>query len=261
MKLSFQLAVPAGVSTLLVSTPVPRDAYEPITRRLLAIGELNARQVGFLTPPAGEGAVRLEMAGGRFSGTALAAAGLAYAVQQGIRRSRKLLVECEGSREPLTVQVNPLTSQVAVQLPAPRIIHGTLFGEPSQAAVFPGVVQGVTQTAKEISEEEFRTTLRDLAARYSLPAAGAVIWKGRTLRPVLYTAADDELTFPVSSATGAAAAAVWSAMGSRKDGGYKLDLRQPGGKLHTTAAVRQGRLQELTVTLPVTLGPEYDVTF
>lgn len=261
MKRSFQLAEPAGKRTLLVSTPVPREEYETTTRRLLSIGELNAQQVGFLTPPAGEGTVRLELAGGRFSGTALAAAGMAYAVQQGIRRSRKIFVECEGVREPLLVQVNPLTSQVTVQLPVPRIIHCTLFGEPAQAVVFPGIVYGVTQTGKDIPEEALRTALRALAAEHSLPAAGAALWKGRNLRPVLYTAADDALTFPASSAAGGAAAAVWSAMGSRKDGVYKLDLRQPGGKLHATAAVRQGKLQNLAVTLPVTLGPEYDVTF
>ena len=48
MKLTFQLADPAGNLTLLVRTPVPREQYQDLAGRLLAIRELKAQQVGFL---------------------------------------------------------------------------------------------------------------------------------------------------------------------------------------------------------------------
>ena len=51
MNLTFQLIDPAGEALLLVHTPVPREAYADLTRRLLAIRELAPRQVAFLTAP------------------------------------------------------------------------------------------------------------------------------------------------------------------------------------------------------------------
>ena len=52
MKLSFQMIDPGGEGLLLVLTPVPREEYAPLTRRLLAIRELSPRQAAFLTAPA-----------------------------------------------------------------------------------------------------------------------------------------------------------------------------------------------------------------
>ena len=60
MNLTFQLIDPAGEALLLVHTPVPREAYADLTRRLLAIRELAPRQVAFLTAPTQGGVVRVE---------------------------------------------------------------------------------------------------------------------------------------------------------------------------------------------------------
>ena len=62
MNLTFQLIDPAGEALLLVHTPVPREAYADLTRRLLAIRELAPRQVAFLTAPTQGGVVRVEAA-------------------------------------------------------------------------------------------------------------------------------------------------------------------------------------------------------
>ena len=75
MDLSFQAADPAGNITLLVTTPVPPQDYPAVAARLLSIRELDAEQVGFLVPPQGEGALRLEMMGGEFCVNALRCAG------------------------------------------------------------------------------------------------------------------------------------------------------------------------------------------
>ena len=69
MKLSFQTAGPDGARTLLVKTSVSPDAYQDLTQRLLSVQELQAQQVAFLTPPQGDGVVRLETAAGALSGT------------------------------------------------------------------------------------------------------------------------------------------------------------------------------------------------
>ena len=116
MKLTFQRIDPAGNITLLVMTPVPREDYQTIAAKLLAIPELDAEQVGFLVPPRQDGIIRLEMMGGEFCGNALRSAGLYYAASQGFRRSRTFPVEISGYDAPLPVQVNPLTGQVMARL-------------------------------------------------------------------------------------------------------------------------------------------------
>ena len=89
MKLSFQTAGPDGARTLLVKTSVSPDAYQDLTQRLLSVQELQAQQVAFLTPPQGDGVVRLETAAGALSGDLLRQASLAFAVSRGIRREKK----------------------------------------------------------------------------------------------------------------------------------------------------------------------------
>ena len=51
------------------------------------------------------------------------------------------------------------------------------------------------------------------------------------------------------------------ALGAGRDGGHKLDPRQPGGTIQTTAAVRSGHLESITIGGTVTLGPVYEVEF
>lgn len=109
MKLSFQTAGPDGARTLLVKTSVSPDAYQDLTQRLLSVQELQAQQVAFLTPPQGDGVVRLETAAGALSGDLLRQAGLAFAVSRGIRREKKFPVEAQSVPAPLLVHANPLT--------------------------------------------------------------------------------------------------------------------------------------------------------
>ena len=101
MKLSFQTAGPDGARTLLVKTSVSPDAYQDLTQRLLSVQELQAQQVAFLTPPQGDGVVRLETAAGALSGDLLRQAGLAFAVSRGIRREKKFPVEAQSVPAPL----------------------------------------------------------------------------------------------------------------------------------------------------------------
>lgn len=108
MKLSFQTAGPDGARTLLVKTSVSPDAYQDLTQRLLSVQELQAQQVAFLTPPQGDGVVRLETAAGALSGDLLRQAGLAFAVSRGIRREKKFPVEAQSVPAPLLVHANPL---------------------------------------------------------------------------------------------------------------------------------------------------------
>ena len=264
MKLTFQRLDPAGNITLLVMTPVPKEDYQAIAARLLAIPELDAEQVGFLVPPRQDGVIRLEMMGGEFCGNALRSAGLYYAASQGFRRSRTFPVEISGYDAPLPVQVNPLTGQVTAEMPLPKeILPCELFGQPAKAVRIPGILHTISQVETHPPEEEVRQALRKLTETYDVPAAGIMFWqfRKRTMKPAVYVRDTDSLYYERSCASGSTAVAAWSALNARKDGQHKLDIRQPGGVISTTAAVQNGKLQRITIGGKVDLGPVYDIEF
>ena len=264
MKLFVQTADPAGNVTLLVQTPVPREEYHTVAARLLAIPELRAEQVGFLTPPTAGGVARLEMMGGEFCGNALRCTGLYAAVAQRLRREKRFPVEISGHDRPLTVKVNPLTGRVEAEMPLPeRLDSHPLFGEPGRVVVFPGIVHGISRTLREVGEAEVRQTLLDLCKEYDAPAAGVMFWRFREqrMRPAVYVRETDSLYFENSCASGSTAVAAASALDRGKDGTFKLRLRQPGGSIDTVASVQGGRVRQVTIGGLVTLGAVYEIEF
>ncbi len=264
MELSFQLADPAGNITLLVTTPVPREDHPALAAGLLSIPELHAEQVGFLVPPQGAGVIRLEMMGGEFCGNALRCAGLYYAVQQGRRRAGRFPVEVSGYDKALSVQVNPLANQVSAEMPLPQAVQScTLFGAAAQAVLLPGIVHAVSSLPPEQPEAAVREALEGLARDYAVPAAGVMFWDRQrsTLTPAVYVQGTSSLYFERSCASGSTAVAACHALSSQRDGSFKLALKQPGGTIHTTATLRGGKLQQLTIGGVVSLGQAYTLEF
>lgn len=263
MELSFQLADPAGNVTLLVTTPVPAQEYPTLAARLLSIPELHAEQVGFLVPPQAGGVIRLEMMGGEFCGNALRCTGLYYAVQRGRRREGRFPVEISGYDRPLSVQVNPLASQVSAEMPLPQDIQSrTLLGAPAQAVRLPGIVHAVTSLPVQ-PEAAVREALEGLAREFDVPAAGVMFWDRQrsALVPAVYVQGTGSLYFEQSCASGSTAVAACQALNSQRDGAFKLALQQPGGTIRTTAAVRGGKLQQLAIGGVVSLGQAYTLEF
>lgn len=256
MNLTFQLIDPGGEALLLVHTPVPREAYAPLTRRLLAIRELSPRQAAFLTAPAQGGVARVECAADGCGGETLRQAAFAYAVQAGIRRERKVPLEGAGWPEPLAVHVNPLTGQAALDLPLPQV------GRAPAQVTFPGAVAWAVEKGAALPPEEaLLATLPALAEEANTPAAGLLAWdfRARTLRAALWQA-QGGLTYPQRCAAGAGAAAAWQALRGGASG-RKAPIHQPGGELHVTATPQAGVLRRLTVEGPVDLGPVYTIEF
>lgn len=265
MKLSFQTA---GLSTwpvLLVKTPVDAADRPAIAGKLKAIRELGAKDVFFLTPPQGKGVVRVETVTGAVSGTALLLGGLSFAVGRGIRRDKKLPVEIGGSAAPCTVQINPLAGHGAADLPLPLWMGSRPFLSETETApmvCLPGLVC-VLRSGEALPEEAvLAPALEALARENEVPAAAALLWNFRagSLSAVRWQAGEANLTPLPCGVAAAGAAAAWSARHGT-DGHHRLTIRQPGGALDTDAVVKGGRLQRLTVSGPVVLGPEYVVEF
>ena len=264
MDLSFQAADPAGNITLLVTTPVPPQDYPAVAARLLSIRELDAEQVGFLVPPQGEGALRLEMMGGEFCGNALRCAGFYYALQTGRRREGRFPIEISGCAEALSVQVNPLTSQVSVQMPLPEQVEAcTFLDTPARAVRLPGIVHAVSFLPPTREEADLRAALSALAQAHGVPAAGVMFWdrQDSRLTPAVYVQGTDSLYFERSCASGSTAVAACHALSAPRDGRSQLTLHQPGGEIHTSAVLRGGRLTQLTIGGPVYMGPVYHLQF
>lgn len=260
MKLSFQMIDPGGEGLLLVLTPVPREEYAPLTRRLLAIRELSPRQAAFLAAPAQGGVARVECAAGGCGGETLRQAAFAYAVQAGIRRERKVPLEGAGWPEPLAVHVNPLTGQATLDFPLPQVQPGQ--GEQGDRLLFPGVAWALQKGGALPSEAALAPALQALAQETERPAAGLLVWdfRAQSLETALWTAQDAALTHPRRCAAGGAAAAAWQALRSR-EGRQTWPLRQPGGPLEVTTVTQGRQLKRLSVAGPVDLGPVYTVEF
>ena len=223
MKLSFQTAGLPTWPVLLVKTPVDAADRPAIAGKLRAIRELGAKDVFFLTPPQGKGVVRVETVTGAVSGTALLLGGLSFAVGRGIRREKKLPVEIGGSDAPCTVQINPLAGHGAADLPLPL----WMGSRPCLSEA---------ETAPMVCLPGLVCVLR----------SGEALPEEAVLAPALEALARE-------NEVPAAAALLWNF--------HRLTIRQPGGALDTDAVVKGGRLQRLTVSGPVVLGPEYVVEF
>lgn len=263
MTLSFQLVDPAGETILLVSSPVPAQKQTEITQRLLSLPELQAKAVAFLTPPTGQGVLRLETAEGQFNGNALMQAAMAFAVSRGIRREKKFSLEVPGQQTPLTVHANPLTGQATAELPLPLPLEKHPFlGQEFPVVQFPGMAHAILKGAALPPEADLLPALRELARGLGTPAAGVIAWDFRadTICAARVLSGGDGLYLPQICASSSAAVAAWQGLHSR-DGHHKLTLQQPGGALQTTASVQGGRLRRLTVSGPVQLGPVYQLAF
>lgn len=260
MNIFLQTAGPAEDLTLLVTTPIPPADRPALSRRLRAIPQLLPRRVWFLTPPVQGGVVRLAGPGEPFSANAAALAALSFAVSRGVRREKKLPVELDGLDAPCPVHVNPLAGQATVTLPLPlSVTRTTLLEQETPLVVFPGIVHALWRGAPP-EEDALRQGLADLCQTQQVPAAGAMGWDFRagTMTPTVYLTREEALVSRATCASGAAAAAAWTALHNRETH-RKLTLRQPGGTLQASALCQGGRLHRLTVTLDVALGLSYDL--
>ena len=254
MNIFLQTAGPADDLTLLVTTPVPPADRPALSQRLRAIPQLLPRRVWFLAPPVQGGVVRLDGPGEPFSANAAALAALSFAVSRGVRREKKLPVELDGLDAPCPVHVNPLAGQATVTLPLPlSVTSTTLLGQETPLVVFPGIVHALWRGAPP-EEDALRQGLAGLCQTRQVPAAGAMGWDFRagTMTPTVYLTREEALVSRATCASGAAAAAAWTALHNRET--------QPGGTLQASALCQGGRLHRLTVTLDVALGLSYDLT-
>ena len=167
--------------------------------------------------------------------------------------------------ETLKIKINPLAGHGAADLPLPLWMGSRPClseAETAPMVCLPGLVCVLRSGAALPEEAVLAPALDALARENEVPAAAALLWNFRagSLSAVRWQAGEANLTPLPCGVAAAGAAAAWSARHGT-DGHHRLTIRQPGGALDTDAVVKGGRLQRLTVSGPVVLGPEYVVEF
>ena len=255
MKLELVMADPAGNRTALVLTPVPPESRAGTARRLMALPELRAEQVGYCCPPRAGGMARLEMMGGEFCGNAARSFGLLLAAQRGLGRST-VPVEVSGCPQVLPVAADPGEGSAFSPMPLPLEITGLpVPGLGTLPAVLLEGIVHVVARGVPPSGEEFRWVRRAADSRWNWDALG-VLFLGEDgfLAPAVAVRATGSTVFESSCASGSAALAAWLSR-DRGDGVWDYRFPQPGGVISARAERTGGRLCSVTVGGPVSLEP------
>jgi diaminopimelate epimerase len=245
------VADPARNITVFVrDPPEAREERLRIARAILADGELEAEQVGFVYPPVSGGLWSLEMMGGEFCGNAARSFGLYAALEEGRRGRVSLSVRISGMEGPVTVNVDTLSGWAEAEMPRPEFFDSLDWSAPVSAAqeralpvvVFAGITHIIAPDIPASGE-----TFRAIQERYerkisaaALPAALGVLFRGsRFMRPAVYVRDTDSLVFESSCGSGSAAIAAWESR-ALPDGEACYAIAQPGGVIETRVLRKAG---------------------
>ena len=260
MKLEYYIADPAGNITVLVKTPVSREEYGPLAVRLLAIPEIKAEQVGYITKPLDDGDTRLEMMGGEFCGNAMRSAALLYARENGMDGEGLVNIEVSGSAGAHRVFTDTVEGNALAEMPLPVGIKKISFGcIEGQLCIFEGIAHLVTgESAEKHSVDEIKAILGYICDTENVSAAGIMFMGGELMRPAVYVKNTDSLIFENSCASGSAAAAACSAV-LCGDGLHMLDIPQPGGVISTRTTTEAGMIKKLILGGKVLIGDKENI--
>ena len=261
MTLRMVRADPAGNITLLVLDPVAPADRPGVARRLLAIPDLTAEQVGFILPPSQGGVLRLAMMGGEFCGNALRSAGAWFALQNNLHAETVFPVEVAGSDRLFQVTTDLAHGAAWAEMPLPEQIDENFplsdrtFCPQAVVVRFPGIAHALLPGCRpdKLPPERVASQL----CRVLQSAAVGVLYLDvprRQLQPVVYVRATDTLVFENSCASGSAAVAAWLCR-SRPDGLCTYDISQPGGTISAQIRRQDGKIRSLMVGGPIALGP------
>ncbi|MGM9568205.1 MAG: hypothetical protein ACI3W6_08520 [Clostridia bacterium] len=260
--LTYCVADPAGNRTVLVTSPVEKNTYAEISRKLMARID-GCEQVGFLTKPIYGGDVRLEMMGGEFCGNALRCAAYYY-VRKNISQKRSLVAtEISGCERILEVSadVSKGESQAEMMLPRATETVDQWGGSGAMAFLYDGIVHIVRiGSAQHLPEESLKAWLQSMSIRYNSSAVGLMQVDLRTncLVPVVYVRDTNTMVYESSCASGSAAAAVYLALHD-KDGVYSYDFQEPGGILNAIVVKREQKILSVKIGGALDMGEEQQI--
>lgn len=262
MNLTYCIANPAGNITVLVTSPVEKNEYAEISRRLLEMID-GAEQVGFFAAPVLGGNIRLEMMGGEFCGNALRCAGLYYAKMHPDFQKGAVKTEISGCEQLLDVWVDAERNEAEAAMPLPVDTDIAMLWKTriADAVIFEGIVHCVSeQDHSDIKPAWLKESLRSLALQYHTSAVGLIRLdrKNMEMTPTVYVVSTDTMICESSCASGSEAVAICLAE-EETDGVYTYNLKEPGGTLCVTVTKDSGSVVSAKIGGHVALTEEKEI--
>ena len=248
---------PAGNTTLMVLTPVPRSEYAEVAKKLLEIdfdeycdwrGTAYGEQVAFVLED------KMEMCGLEFCGNASRSYAYYLAVVRGEGEDiggglKGINVNVSGCAHPLKAVVDANARDSVIDMPLPydiRMIDTAKAGVPGvhPFVEFDGISHLVLK-GEEADAEKFERIKDYFYAEISpgMDAFGAMFINEEEdlMHPVVYVRDVDTTYFEGSCASGTAAAAA-AISATEPDGTYDYVFRQPDGTLNASVTKAEGRI-------------------
>lgn len=242
MKLEVIKANPAGNITLFVKTPVRKSMRAALAKKLMAMEEFAAEQVGFCCTAEDGFDGYMEMAGGEFCGNATRAYGFMMAAVKGLKGRSRIKLHVSGSDEPVEVDVDMDRGTARSSMPLPKFIERRAAGGVKGILVHLGGIAHFVVKDQSPSESFFEKAEADIfAGMNDLDAYGVMFLEGSTgrLTPLVKVPSANSLFWEGSCGSGSLSVAIAETEG-RPDGDYSMDIVQPAGTVTAEVSIRKG---------------------
>ena len=257
---------PAGNTTILVLTPVPKSEYAEVATKLLEIDfgsysdwreVMFGEQVAYAMDDFGNGEPGMNMCGLEFCGNASRSYAYYRVLSCGDGEDvgdgkKKITVNVSGCNHPLTAIVDEKAKDSVVQMPLPVGVKMVDTSPAGLEGEYPMVVfEGITHIVIPGVEAEAETFDRIKNYIYDeidpgMDAFGVMFINEEKdlMAPVVYVRDVDTTYFEGSCASGTAAAATAKAT-KEDDGIYQFVFRQPDGTLNAEITKMDGKITEV----------------
>ena len=259
MRLNILRANPAGNITIFVLDEVAKEHRAEVANKLMAIKELEAEQVGFITEPKHpECSCRLEMMGGEFCGNASRALGLYLAKKQG--KSEKMLIEVSGSDCPIEVNADIEAGIASAAMPLPKKIEPFIFSGIECTRVD---LEGISHLIAEVGVPDRRAVMAAenlFGDDDEIAAYGIMFFEkyGMEMIPFVKVKATDSLVREGSCGSGTVAAAASLCMGAI-EGEFSYTIAQPSGSITAKVVKKDKKFVSVSIGGSVSLGEPTEV--
>jgi len=247
MTLNILRADPAGNITIFVLDEVQPSERAGIASKIMALDELKAEQVGFLTAPrSGDCAVRLEMMGGEFCGNASRALGLYLAQKSG--SSGSFRVEVSGCEYPVEVTADLENGTASAAMPLPKNVESFILSGIDCTRVD---LDGISHLVTECDHPDRRMIMASdelFAHDDSIAAYGTMFFDkySMSMIPFVRVKATGSLVREGSCGSGTVAAAASLYLAS-VDGKRSFSIAQPSGTITAELEKRGGKYSAVTI--------------
>lgn len=254
---------PAGNTTLMVLTPVQKEEYAEVAKKLLEIDfgpDCSWRDVAYgeqVSYVLEGDAPRMDMCGLEFCGNASRSYAYYRVMFLGEGEDlgdgrKKIQVHVSGCDTPLTAVVDPAKRDSVIQMPLPtevRMIDTAPAGIEGEYpfVLFDGISHLVVK-GEEPDADKF-ARIKEYFYREIDPGMDAfgvmfINEEKDLMSPVVYVRDVDTTYFEGSCASGTAAASVAKSV-EEPDGTYEFVFRQPDGTLNSAVTKREGTFTEV----------------